>query len=78
MSDSPYEPVACALYDELGLRMMRGTPCRLVVEGSDGRDVLETTIADLYTEGEAEYVRLERGRTVRLDQIVEIENADRN
>jgi transcriptional antiterminator Rof (Rho-off) len=77
MSDSPYEPVACALYDELGLRMMRGTPCRLVVESSDGRDVMETQIADLYTEGEAEYVRLDDGRAIRLDRIVEVDDVER-
>ena len=73
---SDYQPVACGLYDDLGLRMTRGTLCRLVVEGDDGPETLETTIDDLYTQGDAEYVRLEDGRTVRLDRIVEVDDVD--
>ncbi len=53
-----YQPVACGFYDELGLRMMRGTPCLLLVEKGGTRESLESTIDDLYTEGDAEYVRL--------------------
>ena len=78
MSDaSDYRPVACGFYDELGLRMMRGTPCRLVVETDDGREAVETTIDDLYTEGDAEYVRPENGTTIRLDRIVEVDEVER-
>lgn len=73
---SDYQPVACGLYDDLGLRMMRGTLCRLVVEGDDGPETLETTIDELYTQGDAEYVLLEDGRTVRLDRIVEVDDVD--
>ena len=32
---SNYEPVACSLHDELGLRMMRGWPCTLVVDDGE-------------------------------------------
>jgi Rho-binding antiterminator len=75
MTDSSdYQPVACGLYDDLGLRMMRDTPCRLVIEGEDGPETLETTIDDLYTRGDAEYVRLAGGRTVRLDRVVSVED----
>jgi len=78
MSDSSYDPVACRLYDDLGLRMMRGTPCRLVLEGEDGPETLQTTIEDLYTEGDAEYVRGEEGRTIRLDRIVDVKDLERD
>jgi transcriptional antiterminator Rof (Rho-off) len=78
MSDADdYQPVACGFYDELGLRMMRGTPCRLAFETDDGREATETTIDDLYTEGNAEYVRLADGTTVRLDRIVEVDEVER-
>jgi Rho-binding antiterminator len=74
MSDTDdYQPVACGFYDELGLRMMRGTPCRLVVETDDGREAVDATIDDLYTEGDAEYVRLADGTTIRLDRIVTVD-----
>jgi transcriptional antiterminator Rof (Rho-off) len=71
-----YRPVACGFYDELGLRMMRGTPCRLVFKTDDGREAVETTIDDLYTEGDAEYVRLADGTTIRLDRIVKVDEVD--
>ena len=72
-----YQPVACGFYDELGLRMMRGTSCRLVFETDDGREAVDTTIDDLYTEGDAEYVRLADGTTVRLDRIVAVDEVER-
>jgi hypothetical protein len=45
-----------------------------VVKGEDGPETLETTIDDLYTRGDAEYVRLAGGRTVRLDRVVSVED----
>ena len=78
MSDaSDYQPVACGFYDELGLRMMRGTRCRLVVERGGKRTTVETQIADLYTEGTAEYVRLSDGAAIRLDRIVSVDDVER-
>lgn len=74
---STYQPVTCSFYDELGLRMMRGTPCRLVVKANNDHDVIETQIEDLYTEGDAEYVRLEKGRTIRLDRVLEVDDVKR-
>jgi len=71
---SNYQPVACSVYDDLGLRLMRGAASRLVVEGDDGRETLGTTIDDLYTQGDAEYLRLENGRIVRLDRVVSAED----
>jgi transcriptional antiterminator Rof (Rho-off) len=72
-----YQPIACGFYDKLGLRMMRGTPCRLVFETDDGREAVEALIDDLYTEGDAEYVRLADGTTIRLDRIVKVDEVER-
>jgi transcriptional antiterminator Rof (Rho-off) len=78
MSDAFYQPVACRFYDELGLRMMRGTSCRLVVE-HDGEQIERTgQIADLYTEGNVEYVRLDDNSTIRLDHIVKVDGVERS
>lgn len=74
---SPYQPDACAFYDELGLRMMQDTPCRLVVKDDPGRETIEAQIDDLYTEGDAEYMRLDDGRAIRLDQIVRVDGVAR-
>ena len=69
--------VKCRFYDELGLRMMRGTPCRLIVETGDECVEQAGRITDLYTEGTAEYIRLDGGTTIRLDHIVRIEQEER-
>jgi transcriptional antiterminator Rof (Rho-off) len=77
MSEASYQPVACGFYDELGLRMMRGTACRLVVEQEGERVERTGQIDDLYTEGEAEYVRLNDDSTIRLDHIVTVDEVER-
>lgn len=69
-SASSYQPVSCRLYDELGLWMMRGTTCRLVVEKDGERVEWTGQIDELYTEGDAEYLRLTDGPIIRLDRIL--------
>jgi len=50
---SSYEPIACGFYDELGLRMMRGSECTIVTdgggEGGEDRTLTGAVIQDLYT-----------------------------
>lgn len=75
---SDYQPVACSFYDELGLRMMRRRPCTLVVGYGGATQAIETIIQDLYTEGEAEYVRLDDGQRVRLDRIQQVDGIVRS
>lgn len=75
--DAEYHPVACGFYDELGLRMLRGQTCRLVIAELDKRETIETQIDDLYSADGAEYVRLAHGRTVRLDHIVQVDGVKR-
>jgi hypothetical protein len=77
MASADYEPVACGFYDELGRRMMRGEPCTLVVGAEDAPQTIEAVIADVYTEGEAEYVRLDDGRRIRLDLIQQVDTVTR-
>ncbi len=75
---SDYQPVACSFYDELGLRMMRGCSCTLVVAYGDATETIDTVIRDLYTEGDAEYVQLDDGQRVRLDRIQQVDNVVRS
>jgi transcriptional antiterminator Rof (Rho-off) len=67
-SQSDYEPIACRLYDELGLCMLRGTPCTLILD-NDGSETIHAVIRDIFTEGDAEYALLDKGRRIRLDLI---------
>lgn len=74
---SDYQPVACSFYDELGLRMMRGRPCTLIIDEADGPQTIEAVIQDVYSEGNAEYVRLDDGRRIRLDRIQRVDDVAR-
>ena len=78
MSNSDaYEPVAYSFYDELGLRMMRERPCTLVVDEGEQTETIKAVIADVFTEGGAEYVRLDDGRRIRLDRIRRVDDVPR-
>ena len=78
MSNSDaYEPVACSFYDELGLRMMRERPCTLVVDEGEQTEMIEAVLADVFTEGGTEYVRLDDGRRIRLDRIRRVDDVSR-
>jgi Rho-binding antiterminator len=74
---SDYQPVSCGFYDELGLRMLRGQACTLVVGDDDTTQTVEAVIEDIYTEGDAEYVRLDDGRRIRLDLIQQVDDVTR-
>jgi len=74
---SDYEPVACGFYDELGLRMLRGQACTLVVGDGDVTRTIEAVIDDVYTEADAEYVRLDDDRRIRLDRIQQVDDVAR-
>jgi hypothetical protein len=47
------------------------------VKTDGGRETVEATIDDPYTEGDGEYVRLGDGTTIRLDRIVEVDDVER-
>jgi transcriptional antiterminator Rof (Rho-off) len=70
-----YQPVSCRLYDELGLRMLRGTSSVLVIDTEEGTETIETVIRDVFSEGDAEYVRLDDGTRIRLDRIRRVDDA---
>lgn len=74
---SDYQPVACGFYDELGLRMMRGRPCVLVVDGEEGPETIKAIIRDVYSEGDAEFVRLDDDTRIRLDRIRQVDDVTR-
>ena len=71
-----YQPVACGFYDELGLRMLRETPSVLVVATDDETETIQAVIRDVFTEGDAEYVRLDDGRRIRLDRIQRVDDVE--
>lgn len=73
---SGYEPIACAAYDELGLRMMRGTQTQFTIEPPNTTRTITGRIEDIYSDDSDEYIRLDTGDVVRLDHIVQVEDID--
>lgn len=75
--DKPYKPINCDFYDELTSRATLGRRAEIVYR-KDGEEVsVIDYIDDVYTEGDEEYARLKDGTTVRLDQIVRVDDEAR-
>ena len=73
---SNYQPVACRMYDELGLRMLRGTSCVLVIDNDTEPETIHAVVRDIVTEGDAEYVLLDSDRRIRLDRIQRVDDVE--
>lgn len=69
-----YRPIDCSLHDELELRALRRTRCRLVYRDESGGELhASAALADLVTRGGEEFLRLADGTEIRLDRIVSID-----
>lgn len=65
-----YIPIDCNFHDELLAHATLRRPCEIVYRTAEGQELsLRGAIADVYTEGTAEYLRIEDGPTVRLDRL---------
>ncbi|MDH3206316.1 MAG: hypothetical protein OEO79_06880 [Gemmatimonadota bacterium] len=72
--DQPYEPIACALHDQLEAAATRRKVVTIEHRGSLGEVVrIEDRIEDLLSRDGAEYMILAKGIEVRLDQVVSVE-----
>jgi transcriptional antiterminator Rof (Rho-off) len=77
MSDD-YQPIACGFYDELGIRMMRGQTCTLLLNFGEGATKeITAVITDIFTEGDEEFAQLDGTTRVRLDRIARVDHVDR-
>lgn len=82
MSDD-YQPIACGFYDELGIRMMRGQTCTLLLDYGDDATKDDATkevtaiITDIFTDGDEEFAQLDGGTRVRLDHIARVDHVER-
>lgn len=68
--DRPYLPISCAVHDRLLSLATLREECELTLEGPPGAPRrVRGVIADVYSRGGAEYLRLQDGATIRLDEI---------
>ena len=75
---SDYTPINCQFYDELEALATTGTRCQLVyrTEPDSPPITYQGIITDLFTEEKVEYLRLVDGFTLRLDQLLAVDNKE--
>jgi Rho-binding antiterminator len=73
MPEREYRPVDCLLHDQLESAATLRKKVRIAFRDSTGGSgQLEDRIVDVYTRAGAEYVKLEGGREIRLDDLQEV------
>ena len=73
-----YQPVSCEFHDVLESLATRRQPSRVVyraVAGEASAPMQETlaVIADVFSRSGQEFIRLDSGLTIRLDQLVSVD-----
>ena len=78
MTDSnQYNPINCSLYDYLEMWAIKKTPLHIYYkEGSESQTIEQDFIVDLQTKDKEEFVFLQSGKVIRLDNILKINNVD--
>ena len=68
-----YIPISCNFYDELELWAIRKTNCKIVyLNDTNERQTIEGVIKNLFTKEKIEFLLLENGFQLRLDQLVSV------
>ncbi|MBC6610486.1 hypothetical protein H8B15_06110 [Hymenobacter sp. BT507] len=77
--DTPYTPISCSFYDELEALATTRQPCQLVYRTQpDSPPVTyQGVIADLFIQDKVEYLRLTDGFTLRLDNLLAVDQKER-
>lgn len=71
---TPYIPINCDFYDYLEIYAMRKQLVTIKLENANGEaEELRSQIYNLYTQDKIEYMQLDEGRIIRLDQLREVE-----
>ena len=78
MPTPDYTPINCSFYDELEALATTGRRCQLVyrTEPDSPPITYQGIITDLFTEDQVEYLRLTDGFTLRLDQLLAVDNKE--
>jgi len=74
MKDKKYNPINCNLYDELEILAMRKQRTSILFIDNETQVELEDAlIKNLYSREKIEYMVLESGVEIRLDQLIEVD-----
>jgi Rho-binding antiterminator len=71
-----YVPLPCDVHDELEAFAVRRETVRIRFRDPEGAEQeIMGTIVDIWSEGGAEYLRIDDGVTIRLDRLREVTRA---
>jgi Rho-binding antiterminator len=71
METRPYRPIDCSLHDRLEAAATIGKPVSVTYRAGDGTEVrVEDRIVDIVSSGGVEFVKLQEGTLIRLDDLV--------
>ena len=76
MSNEDYQPISCDFHDLLEVHATRRQPTQVQFRDADGQSqTRHAVITDVFAKDGADYLTLSTGETVRLDQLVEVDQA---
>ena len=71
-----YIPISCSLHDELESAATLRQKCEILYQDRSDTCKVVGVIADLYARDGVEYLRLDSGLEIRLDQLVRLNDKD--
>ncbi|HMV45334.1 MAG TPA: hypothetical protein PK079_23795 [Leptospiraceae bacterium] len=70
-----YKPISCEFHDDLEAYSVLKKKLEIVYESESGEVLTEFgKIVDLYTRDKAEFMLLDSGKEIRLDQLIRVDN----
>ncbi len=69
---SKYQNISCSYYDQLEAYATKRTKCSVIYRDDDLEKTLEGIIVDIFVNDGAEYLKLNNGIIIRLDQLISI------
>ncbi|MGI0491931.1 hypothetical protein ACN4EG_08965 [Alkalinema pantanalense CENA528] len=75
MQDRPYHPIDCDIYDRLLELILRCRICEVVYRNEAGESVvIQAKLVDIYSQNAVEFVRLDSGMVIRLDDLITVDS----
>ncbi|MDX1960578.1 MAG: hypothetical protein SFU98_18550 [Leptospiraceae bacterium] len=72
---NPYEPISCEFYDELEAYSIMKKEVEIFYEDESGNSVSTFgRIKDLFIRDKTEYLVLDTGKEIRLDNLIRVDN----
>ncbi len=69
---SKYQNISCSYYDQLEAYATKQTQCLVIFRDDDLEKTTEGIIVDVFAKEGAEYLKLNNGIVIRLDQLISI------